>query len=35
MYINPFWAGVIATVLFEVLATAGWGIAFACKNRKK
>ena len=35
MYINPFWAGVLAAVLFEVLVIVGCGIAFACKNRKK
>ena len=35
MYINPFWAGVLGTVIFEVLVIIGWGIAFACKNRRK
>lgn len=35
MYINPFLAGVLSTVLFEVLVVIGWVIAYACKNKKK
>lgn len=35
MYIHPFWAGVLSTVLFEVQAVVVWGIVMACKDKRK
>lgn len=35
MYINPFWAGVAATVVFEVLCVVGWAVAVSVKSKKK
>ncbi len=35
MYINPFWAGVAAVVIFEVLCVFAWAIVLGIKSRKK
>ncbi len=35
MYIHPFLAGVLSTVVFEVLVIVGWGIAYAQKDKRK
>lgn len=35
MYINPFWAGVIATVLVEVALIIGYGIVATMGGKKK
>lgn len=35
MYINPFVAGIVATVLFEALVIIGLGIVNAIKSNKK
>lgn len=35
MYINPFWAGVLTTVLVEILILFSWAAVYAGKNRKK
>lgn len=35
MYINPFLAGVLATVIFEVLVLIGWAAVSVAKNNKK
>lgn len=33
MYINPFWAGVFATVTVEVLLLVGWVIVYGVTRR--
>lgn len=35
MYINPFWAGVLAAMLFEVLVIIGTAIIAAYKDKRK
>lgn len=35
MYINPFVAGILATVLFELLVSVGFAIVAAYKGRRK
>jgi len=35
MYVNPFVAGILATVLFETLLIVGFAIVFAYRNKKK
>lgn len=35
MYINPFLAGILATVIFEVLVFFGWALVSAAKSNKK
>lgn len=35
MYINPFWAGVAATVVFELLCVVGWAVVLTIKSKRK
>lgn len=35
MYINPFWAGVASTVVFEVLCVFAWAVVVSVKSKKK
>lgn len=35
MYINPFWAGVASTVVFEVLCVFAWAIAIGINGKRK
>lgn len=35
MYINPFWAGVLATILAEIMLFMGMVIITTWKNSKK
>lgn len=32
MYVNPFWAGVFATVFVEILAAVIWAIWYASRH---
>lgn len=35
MYINPFWAGVLTTIVVEVLVFIAWVAIYAGKNNRK
>jgi len=35
MYINPFLAGILSTLLLEAVILVAWAIDFACKHKRK
>ena len=35
MYVNPFWFGVLTTVVVEIIALFGWAFVIGSRGNKK